>query len=103
MQKGRLESAKISPLFEGIFLSEEVGYVKPQIEFFEYCFSRIPDFSRDRAVIFGDSLTSDILGGINAGIRTCWFNPKGLPRREDIRADLEVSSLIDFPKRIEAL
>ncbi len=103
VQKGRLESAKIAPMFEGIFLSEEVGYVKPQAEFFEHCFSRIPNFSKDRAIIFGDSLTSDILGGINAGIRTCWFNPKGLPPREDIRADLEVSALTDFPKCIEML
>lgn len=93
VQEGRLKSAGIGPYFEKIFISEEVGFNKPSPEFFERCFEKIPGFSRDLAIMIGDSLTSDILGGINAGIRTCWFNPLGKPGREDIVPDYELSEL----------
>ena len=75
VQKGRLKSANISRYFEDIFISEELGYNKPSIEYFDCCFSKIPDFHKETAVIIGDSLTSDIQGGLNAEIRTIWFNP----------------------------
>ena len=76
VQKGRLESAQLQKYFEDIFISEEIGFNKPDIRYFESCFSRIPSFSRETSVIVGDSLTSDIQGGINAGIRTVWFHPE---------------------------
>lgn len=103
VQRGRIASAGFAPLFEGIFLSEDVGFVKPQKEFFDVCFGTIPNFSRERSIILGDSLTSDILGGINAGIRTCWFNPHGKTGREDIRPDFEISALSQFPALVEQL
>ena len=63
-------------------------------EYFNYCFARIPGFRRDRAAIVGDSLSSDILGGIRAGIGTVWFNPNGKP---DIRPDHEIHDLLELP------
>ena len=96
VQNGRIASAGIAPLFEQIFLSEAIGYVKPQKEFFDACFAAIPDFDPAQAIILGDSLTSDIQGGIYAGIRTCWFNPHGKAGRADIKADYEVHTLADF-------
>lgn len=96
VQNGRVKSAGIAPLFTKIFLSEAIGYVKPQKEFFDFCFSEIKGFDPSQAIIFGDSLTSDILGGIHAGIRTCWFNPKAQEGREDIVPDFTVASLDDF-------
>ena len=53
-----------------------MGYQKPQKGYFDYVFSRIPEKDRARMLIIGDSLTSDIRGGNNAGIDTCWLNPK---------------------------
>jgi 2-haloacid dehalogenase len=103
VQKGRIESAGIAPLFEAIFLSEQIGFVKPQKEFFDACFAEIPDFDPAQAIILGDSLTSDILGGINAGVRTCWFNPHGTPRRADIIPDFEITSLDEFVPLIKRL
>lgn len=76
VQKGRLASSGIEPFFERIFISEEVGFNKPAKEYFEYCFSQIPEFKREESVIVGDSLTSDIRGGKNAEIKTIWFQPK---------------------------
>ena len=97
VQEGRLKSAGIGPYFEEIFISEEIGFNKPSVEFFNRCFDKIPDFCRERTIMIGDSLTSDILGGINAGIRTCWFNPQGRSGRGDIVPDYELSKLEQVP------
>lgn len=73
VQKGRLESSGIEKYFDGIFISQTVGFNKPDVRFFEKVFESIPDFKKEETVIIGDSLTSDIQGGINAGIKTVWF------------------------------
>ena len=67
-QYSRLESAGISHYFQEIFISEDTGFHKPEKGYFDYCFARIPDFDPAMAMIVGDSLTSDILGGKNAGL-----------------------------------
>ncbi len=96
VQKGRLASAGIAPLFERIFISEDIGAVKPDRAYFDACFAMIPDFDKGKAIILGDSLTSDILGGINAGITTCHYDPVGAVAREDIRPDYKIVKLLDF-------
>lgn len=103
VQRSRIESAGIAPYFKDIFISERMGAVKPQREFFDACFARIPGFERERAVMVGDSLTSDIRGGINAGIKTVWLNDKGKPGREDIRPDYEIRALDELPPILERL
>lgn len=103
VQAGRIASAGIAKYFRQIFISEEIGFNKPSREFFDRCFEKIPGFDRERAIIVGDSLTSDIRGGINAGIKTCWFNPKGKPGREDIRADHEITELAQLPALLKKL
>ena len=69
--------------------------------YFDYCFARIPDFDPAMAMIVGDSLTSDILGGKNAGLRTCWFNRTGRPPRPDIVPDFEIHRLEELPDILE--
>ena len=93
MQEGRLKSAAISHYFRDIFISELIGADKPSLLFFERCFARIPEFSREQAIIVGDSPTSDIRGGINAGIRTCWFNPGYRAPSAEHPADFEIHAL----------
>lgn len=93
VQDSRIANSGIAKYFDGIFISERIGHDKPSREFFEKCFSYIEDFSKDEAIIVGDSLTSDILGGINAGIKTCWYNPHRKPGRADISPDFEIKSL----------
>ncbi|MBQ7870825.1 MAG: YjjG family noncanonical pyrimidine nucleotidase [Oscillospiraceae bacterium] len=92
-QYSRLESAGINRYFKEVFISETTGYHKPEKAYFDYCFARMPGFRPEETLIIGDSLTSDILGGINAGIRTCWFNPRHKPANPAIRPDFEVHSL----------
>lgn len=95
-QYSRLASAGISHYFQAIFISEDTGYHKPEREYFDYCFRQIPDFAPSHAMMIGDSLTSDILGGKRAGMQTCWFNPKQKPGRDDIRPDREIHALAEL-------
>lgn len=103
VQTGRIESAGLAPYFEKIFLSEEVGSYKPDKTFFERCFAAIEGFSKSEAIILGDSLTSDIQGGINAGIRTCWFNPHAKQGNDRIRPDHEVRTHAEFEALLQRL
>jgi len=75
VQQGRMGKVALSKYFLDIFISEDIGYEKPDIQYFNAVTSRIPDFDASKALVIGDSLTSDIQGGINAKIDTCWFNP----------------------------
>ena len=102
-QEGRLKSAGISPFFKGIFISEVIGVNKPAKAIFDACFTAIPGFRREDALIVGDSLSSDILGGINAGVRTCWFNPDGMPLSGSVRPDYEIHALGELPALLEEI
>ena len=101
VQKGRLTSANLYRFFEKVFVSQEIGYNKPAREYFEGCFAQIPGFDPKKAMIVGDSLTSDILGGINAGMATCWVNSTGMPGRDDIQPDYEIQSLAQLPEKLK--
>lgn len=103
VQHGRLTSAGLYPYFREVFISQEVGYNKPAKEYFDACFSRIPGFCREKAMMVGDSLTSDIQGGIRAGISTCWVNPSHAPGRADICPDYEIQSLSQLEELLETL
>lgn len=102
-QQRRIAGSGIDKYADGIFISGIVGVNKPDKGFFDYCFARIPDFDPKKAMIVGDSLTSDILGGINAGIATCWINPAHKPARPDIRPDYEIESLTQLEALLETL
>ena len=103
VQHSRLTSADLYPYFEQVFVSQEIGFNKPSREYFDGCFARIPGFDPEKALMVGDSLTSDILGGINAGLRTCWVNPKGKPNGTDIHPDFEIRSITELPELLETL
>ena len=101
VQAGRLKSAGIIPYFQEIFVSEEMGYNEPDPAYFDACFARIPGFRKDRAMMVGDSLTSDILGGIQAGIATCWVNPHH--KTGSIRPDYEIESIVQLEALLKNL
>ena len=97
VQEGRIGSSGIAKYMDGIFISQILGANKPDKQFFDICFSEIPDFSLSETVIIGDSLSSDIKGGINAGIITVWFNPKGIENDNDIKPDYTIKELSEVP------
>ena len=103
VQDGRIKSSGIDRYFKDIFISERMGADKPDPVFFENCFKRIPGFNKEEAIIIGDSLTSDIRGGNNVHLRTCWFNPNGQMPKAGIRADYEIKKLSEIPALIKSL
>ena len=103
VQHSRLTSAGLYPYFEKVFVSQEIGFNKPSKEYFDACFSKIPGFERSKALMVGDSLTSDILGGIQAGMKTCWVNPNHQSPRADIPADYEIESITQLEALLETL
>ena len=103
VQNSRIESAGIARYFQNIFISEQMGAYKPSPAFFHACFAAIPDFDAAEAMMVGDSLTSDIRGARNVGLRSCWYNPQYLPPRPDIPADYTIGALPELPPLLERL
>lgn len=89
-QHRRLKESGIIRYVDGIFISEEIGCQKPSSQFFDVVFATIGEEKRKDALIVGDSLTSDILGGNHAGIKTCWYNPEGMKNKTQAVADYEI-------------
>ena len=92
-QKRKLERSNLNKLFDGIFISDEIGVEKPNKEFFDIVFSKIPNAGRDEVIIVGDSLTSDIKGANNAGIKSVWYNPKGKENNIGVNIDYTIKNL----------
>jgi 2-haloacid dehalogenase len=92
-QDKRLRDSGLFPLFRNIFVSEDTGYQKPMKEFFDYVFSRIPNFRVEEALIIGDSLSADIKGGELAGMDTCWFNPNMKYNHTNINPSYQIHNL----------
>ena len=111
-QVKKLKNSGLDQLLDLIFISEDVGVEKPAKEFFDKVFADVNvwlcentangeeataigqgELLLSEVIIVGDSLTSDILGGNNAGIKTCWYNPKGVANGTDAKVDYEIKDL----------
>ncbi len=96
VQKGRYAVSGIGKYFDDKFISGVIGHEKPCIEYFEHVANNIKNFDKASTLIVGDSLTSDILGGINFGIDTCWYNPKHKPSPEGMNITYTVDNFDDI-------
>ena len=103
VQYPRLEASGLYAYIEKAFISEALGQNKPSKAYFDLCFAQIPNFDPSKAIMVGDSLTSDIQGGINAGIRAVWVNPDGKENTTSIRPDYEISSVTELEALLEKL
>lgn len=92
-QTKKLRLSGLGELFDGIFLSEDLGVEKPNVEFFENVFEEIGPINKNEVIIVGDSLTSDICGGNNAGILTCWYNPSKSSCDGNYKIDYEITDI----------
>ena len=99
VQREKLERSMFNRYLDGAFISDEIGFEKPMKGFFDAVFDSIGDYRKDEIMIIGDSLTSDIKGGRDAGIITCRYNPQGKPYGE-IKPDLEIDDLKKVPELI---
>lgn len=98
VQHRRLSSLPLSDLIEKSYISEELGYEKPDIRYFEAVARDIPDFDPATTLVVGDSLTSDMAGGIGAGLDTCWINPHNRPIPAHLPIKYSISSMTDLPE-----
>ncbi len=75
-QYRRIDNCAIKQYFDYIFVSEDAGHQKPEKEYFDFVMANTPEKDKSKILVIGDSMSSDILGGINFGVDTCWLNPK---------------------------
>lgn len=94
-QSRKLTQSGLIDIFDGVFISDKIGFEKPSVEFFDAVQSEIGKFSHNEVMIIGDSLTSDMRGGNNADILCCWYNPNGAENKYSIKIDYEIKSLAE--------
>ena len=97
VQESRLKIGDFRKYFKDIFLSEDIGVQKPAKEFFDYCFEKLEQPKKEDVILIGDSLSADIIGGLNYGIDCIWFNKNG----DKLPESIEPTFIIDRLKEIE--
>lgn len=90
-QERRIAQTDLLSIMDHIFISDKVGVQKPHAGFFEHVFSMFPQYDKTDFLIVGDSLTSDIQGGLNAGIDTCWLNHRHLDNQTNIKPNYTIT------------
>ncbi|MGL1893580.1 MAG: YjjG family noncanonical pyrimidine nucleotidase [Spirochaetaceae bacterium] len=96
VQESRINSSEISQYIDDIVTSDEVGVNKPDKHIFQWTFDKLGYTDKDSTIIIGDSLTSDIKGGLNFGIDTCWFNFDQIENQTDIIPKYKIDKLSEL-------
>lgn len=96
LQHKRLVNTNTLQFFDIVMTSEQAGVAKPDPRIFKAVFAQIGDVDLNRVLMVGDTLSSDIQGGINVGIDTCWYNPEGKVNELDIKPTYEIRSLLEL-------
>lgn len=94
-QTGRFSRSAVKPYVDGIYISEQIGHSKPDKEYYDYIFNDLGITDKSRVIMVGDSLTSDMLGGRNAGLTTCHFLNGNAPSGSDL-CDYEIQTYDEF-------
>ena len=100
-QEKKLKLSGLDKIFDDIFISEIVDFEKPDKAFFDFVLKKLEVTDKKEVLIIGDSLTSDILGGNNAGIDTCWYNPSHKKNQLDIPVTYETDNLLKIEKILD--
>ncbi|MGX3020177.1 pyrimidine 5'-nucleotidase [Ursidibacter sp. B-7004-1] len=98
LQQKRLENTALNKYFDLVVVSETVGAAKPAPQIFESAFAQMGNVDKHAILMVGDTLSSDVQGGINVGIDTCWFNPTQQPNQTTIQPTYEIASILDLVK-----
>lgn len=101
VQQSRIKQSPLHNTFEKIITSEAAASQKPQKAIFDYTFSALQLTNKENVLIVGDSLTSDIQGGVNYGIDTCWFNPEKKANTSGVKPTYEIHALTDLLALLE--
>ncbi|ADL53001.1 YjjG family noncanonical pyrimidine nucleotidase [Clostridium cellulovorans] len=101
VQKNRIKKSTIAKYFQDIVISEEIKVAKPDPKIFQHALDNIKHTDKSKVLMVGDSLTSDIQGGINFGIDTCWYNPNKMENKTEIHPTYEISNLAELKAILE--
>lgn len=93
VQRSRIAISPIESLFDGLFISEEIGFSKPAAGYFDAVMDALYHPKKESVLVIGDSLSSDMRGGINYGLDTCWFNPLGNPNTLNLPVTYQIQDL----------
>ena len=93
LQQQRLQNTQTEKFFEIVVVSEQIGVAKPDRKVFDYAFSQMDELNKTKILMVGDTLASDILGGYNSGIDTCWFNHANLVNDTKIQPTYEIKDI----------
>lgn len=96
----KLERAKLKSYISSMVCSEEIGFSKPMPEFFDCLYNKTQNKDKSRMLLIGDSLTTDVLGGMNNGIDTCWFNPNNSSLPEEYYPTMTINKLLQLKKKL---
>ena len=96
----KLEKAKLKSYISSIICSEEIVFSKPMPEFFNFLYDKTQNKDKNKMLLIGDSLTTDILGGMNNGIDTCWFNHNNNSLPEEYCPTMTINRLLQLKKKI---
>lgn len=96
VQENRLNISGFTKYFDKMFFSEDIGINKPQKEFFDYCFNSLDNPEKEDVILIGDSISADIIGGINYNIKTIWFNKKNENCPDNVKPTYIVRALAEI-------
>lgn len=96
----KIEKAKLDSYVSSLVASEEIGFSKPMPEYFDFLCNQSQNKDRSKMLLIGDSLTTDILGGMNNDIDTCWFNPNQNPLKEEYKPTMTIHKLLQLKKQL---
>ncbi len=97
-QANRLRLAGMLPCIRGLFVSQQLGAPKPSSAFFEKCMERLGNPPKEEVLLLGDSLSADMRGGVDFGLRTCWYNHNGASHDIGLPVDFIIDRMADVKK-----
>jgi 2-haloacid dehalogenase len=96
VQNQRIKNSKIAPYISFVSVSEECGFAKPDVRFFDYSTKMAKKFSKESTIVVGDRIEADIQGAHNYRIDACWFNPHGLPGQSHLAPKFHIKHLAEL-------
>ncbi len=101
VQRPRFNKCKIKNIFDGVFISGEMGLSKPNKEYFESVHKQTGDLDKSEYLVVGDNIIADVRGGKEYGFETCWYNPSLLENGQREFTDFEIQNINQLKKIIE--
>lgn len=101
VQTKRIANSAIAKCISFISVSDECGFAKPDVRFFDYTVKKAKHFNKSSTLIVGDRFDADIQGAHNFGIDSCWFNPHAFPNESSISATYEIKELLELRRLLE--